>query len=484
MAKPDWLSIEEISRLWGEETGLDAGLLDELGEPTDIANRLMGIVGAHLVERTTFEAYCEERGHPMPRFWLGGRVEGSPRDKPSQSEPSEISPEATAPQPSEERSYVREESDPEAAYQARVAWMSEKLNTLWDESPDVSRQSVPDQQGLEAGSGQTGTSAEPNQQELIERVDAASAKARELKAQLEVAEQRFADLTAEAEASRASSMARPYGPVPASPEAPFQEPKTSPGFLRRGSENYGDSSATHRMPRQTTARWKGRGRVILVAGLAIPLVALLFWDVETMIQPAGNEQIPPTTETADPMAGSGSADGGQPPVQPETAALSLELATGKLDLEGAVPQADAQALAAAQHQIAHLTASVKALETARQRIADLNTAVGSEEEAAKLREELSARQQEAAAPQQPTGPGATAPSDQNPVADQKGPDQVQNAEISSDSVTSETDALRDTVSLERLLPFRRPTRFVSLERLLLEPGVVTGSVIWLGTAGK
>ena len=162
MAKPDWLSIEEISRLWGEETGLDAGLLDELGEPTDIANRLMGIVGAHLVARTTFEAYCEERGHPMPRFWLGGRVEGSPRDKP--------------------------------AFQAWVAWMSEKLNTLWDESPDVSRQSVPDQQGLEAGSGQTGTSVEPNQQELIERVDAASAKARELKAQLEVTEQRFAEV--------------------------------------------------------------------------------------------------------------------------------------------------------------------------------------------------------------------------------------------------------------------------------------------------
>jgi cell division septation protein DedD len=68
-------------------------------------------------------------------------------------------------------------------------------------------------------------------------------------------------------------------------------------------------------------------------------------------------------------------------------------------------------------------------------------AVGSaEDEAAKLREELSARKQEAAAPQPPTGLGATAPSDQKPVADQKDPNQMQDAEISSDPVTSEMDA--------------------------------------------
>jgi hypothetical protein len=224
--------------------------------------------------------------------------------------------------------------------------------------------------------------------------------------------------------------------------------------------------------------------------LAIPLGALLFWGVETMTQPA----------------------------------------TGKIGLGGAVPLADEQDLTAAQRQIARLTAAVEAsdsmivrlrdqlvvarqqvettrqttpaepnlvsekqqrelmlaaavpsarvvalqreLETARQRIADLSKAVGSaEDESAKLREELPARQQEAAAPQPSTGPEATVPSDQNPVADQKDPDQVQNAEISSGPVTSETDALRDTVSLERLL---------------LEPGhhvgrevVVTGSVIWL-----
>ena len=66
-----------------------------------------------------------------------------------QSGPSEISPEPTPPQPSEEQSSVRDESDPEAVFQAQVARMSEKLKTLWDESPDAGKQSVTDQQDLE-----------------------------------------------------------------------------------------------------------------------------------------------------------------------------------------------------------------------------------------------------------------------------------------------------------------------------------------------
>ena len=119
----------------------------------------------------------------------------------------------------------------------------------------------------------------------------------------------------------------------------------------RDKPTYRDPRATSQLLRPLKARRKRRGRGILVAGLAVPLVALLFSGVETRVQPAGNEQIPPPAETADPMAGSGSADGGQPPVQPETAALPLEPAAGKLDLGGAVPLADEQDLTAAQRQI-------------------------------------------------------------------------------------------------------------------------------------
>jgi hypothetical protein len=283
-----------------------------------------------------------------------------------------------------------------------------------------------------------------------------------------------------------------------------------------------------------------------VAGLAVPLVALLIWGTVLMIQFAAKGPLPPSAETADTMAGPGSADGGLPPVQPETAALSLVPATGKLDLGGAVPLADEQDITAAQREIDRLSAVVEvsdamvarlrdelaiarqAVETARQttsaeanaegetqqreltlavtassgrvatlqkelkaaqqQIADLSRAAeAAEDEAVRLREELAARPQEAAATQPPTDPGATAPSDQNPVADQKDPDQTQDAEnieaapeieeiltaaeISPDPVTSETDALRDTVSPDDLL---------------LEPGhhvgrevVVTGSVMWL-----
>jgi cell division septation protein DedD len=96
------------------------------------------------------------------------------------------------------------------------------------------------------------------------------------------------------------------------------------------------------------ARRKGRGRVILVAGLAVPLVALLFWGLETGIQPAGNEQIPPPAETADPMAGSGSAEfvSQQIPLaaafdnaQPNAAAPAIDSVTNWVQL-GAFRNAD------------------------------------------------------------------------------------------------------------------------------------------------
>jgi cell division septation protein DedD len=90
---------------------------------------------------------------------------------------------------------------------------------------------------------------------------------------------------------------------------------------------------------------------------------------------------------------------------------------------------------------ARVVALQRELESAHQRIADLSAAAGSaEDEAAKLRDELSARQQEVAAPEPPTGPGTTVSFDPNLGAGQMDPDQMQNVEISSDPVTSEPDA--------------------------------------------
>ncbi len=137
MAIPDWLNIQEISRLWGEETGqaptafqndLEEWFAEFVKEPptsrqlvpgvkfdTIIANRLLGMLGARHLERRTFEAYCEERGHSKPRFWF-------------------------------------------------TDWEAEREST--------------------------GSSLEQSQQELIKKAAVASAEAAELKAQLEAAQRR------------------------------------------------------------------------------------------------------------------------------------------------------------------------------------------------------------------------------------------------------------------------------------------------------
>ncbi len=378
MAIPDWLSIQEISRRWGEETGHDLSAFQKdleewfavfVKEPptsrqlmpgvtfdTIIANRLLGMLGARYLERRTFEAYCEERGHSKPRFWF-------------------------------------------------TDWEAEREST--------------------------GSSLEQPQQELTERPVAASAQVAELKVQLEAAE-------------------------------------------RRDSVNYRDSHTNSQPLRQTTARQKRRGRVILVVGLAVPLVALLILGTVTMIQFAAKGPIPPSAETADTMAGPGSADGGLPPVQPETAALSLVPATGKLDLGGGVPLADEQDLTAAQGRIARLSAAVEA----------------SDSVIAKLHDELVILRQAVESARQTTPAETSARTREQlyaALAHQKDPDRTQDVEdveaapefeeiltaakISSDPVTSETNAPRDMVSPDDLL--LEPNHHVGHQVM------VTGSVIWL-----
>jgi hypothetical protein len=396
MTIPDWLSIQEISRLWGEETGHDPSAFQKdlrewfaefVKEPptsrqlmpgvtfdTIIANRLLGMLGAHHLERRTFEAYCEERGHSKPRFWFAG-------------------------------------------------WEAEREST--------------------------GPSPEQPQRELIKRAAAASAEAEELKAQREAAQQR--DL------------------------ANHKDPQTN------------------RQPLQhVTSRQNRRGRAILMAGLAVPVVALLLWGAVTLIQLAAAQR-----EIARLSAAVEATDS-------VIAALHDELVIVRQAVESARQTTPAETSARTREQLdAALASAIDAEKSAARaqaetmRLSGENTrptdeptrtkAIVDEAEVEKLTEELAARQQDAVATQPPTGPETTAPSDQNPVADQMDPDQTQEAEggeaapefeeiltaakISSDPVTSETDAPRD---------------IVSPDDLLLEPGhhvgrevVVTGSVVWL-----
>ena len=574
MAKPDWLSIEDISRLWSEETGLDASALQKdlenwfaefVEEPlisrrfvpsvdvdTITANRLMGKFGVRYLETKTFETYCEERGLRKPGFWFGGGDGDSRRDRPSHLESGRSPPEATSPRSGVKPSYEREEIGPELA-----ACGVHK----------ASRES-------------TETSAEQNQQELIERAAAAAVKARQLRARLEAAVQKIADLSANIEANRAPSVAEAIPSDPDLPEAITYEPSASLESEGRAAISGRSPTTNGQQLRQTPTRQRRRGRAILVAGLAVSLVALMALGAGTAIHLTGNMPLPLPTKMADPIIGQDSATSGDPAdrltsvtlagrIPQETAPAPLEAETGKLEPGGedfellsgpqasgiADPMAIEKQLAAAQREIVSLSAVVEAsalarteaarlhgenvrltnelakakaivaiwrqiqqqtedltearqqdlkqalaassaqvaalqreLEEAHRRIADLAQAVGSaEDEAVTLREELAARQQDAATTESPTGPRARVPSNQDPAADQPDSDLLTDAEdleaapeieeiltaseIPSDPGTTETDALKDSVSLEDLL--LEPAEYVGREV------VVTGPVVWL-----
>ncbi len=109
MSNQDWLSLTEIARLWSDETGESAELLERdleawfsefvarepsqqfgsSGRNGDTTNLLMGTLGGQHLQHETFAVYCEERGHAKPRFWFAGSAEDGepapplPSDSPS-----------------------------------------------------------------------------------------------------------------------------------------------------------------------------------------------------------------------------------------------------------------------------------------------------------------------------------------------------------------------------------------------------------------
>ena len=337
-----------------------------------------------------------------------------------------------------------------------------------------------------------------NQLELAERVDAASAKARELKTELEAAQRRIADLMAEKDANGASSMARPS-----------IEPRE----------------------RKTARRLNG-GSVTLKAGLAVSSAALLAWGALTLVQFVSSEPIAPLAEPTVAGAGPSAAKLALPPAgpttSPATSPSSDDPATGGIDPNGETPPAGAQDLAAAQHQIAGLTAEVEAsdqmiarlrdelhlarqaveatrgtgsegaagdpaspgqesslaaavttarvvelqkeLEAARRQIGDLSAAASNAEaEVANLRNELAAREDLAIAAQ---GNGTAQPQEAETIGAIPVIEEVlAAAEIAPEPSTSEAAADRDTVSPDDLL--LEPSRHFGRQV------VVTGPVVWL-----
>jgi len=378
MAKPDWLSIEEITRLWAEETGGDSSALRAELEVwfaefvkqspksdslmgrgnADSTNRLMGMLGARYLERSTFEAFCEERGYAMPRFWSGRRAEAPPRREPGQPplipSPSNDAPPAADDAPSPPAS--DRDADVEA-FQAQIANLSSRLQTSHVEIPSFSEPPPADRPGGQSAYGASEPRTGPNPQELIDQ--AAAAKARELKAQLEAAEQQIADLSAEREASRAGPVGGPVGgpadgrsgPGSPEPDAPRQDPTTGIETSQQALVGYRGPDATGQLLRQESKRRQGRGRFVLMAGLAVSLVALLLWGAETVFEYTRTQQL--AFELPIPLDGSGpeDRDQGQSP-------LAFENRAGSLDPETAGQPSDTSTTTASRQRDAEREGAV------------------------------------------------------------------------------------------------------------------------------
>jgi hypothetical protein len=218
MSNRDWLSLAEIARLWSEECGESADDLERdldswftefvAREPSqrpqrlvspdrnpgrngDNTNRLMGMLGGRHLERQTLEAYCEERGRPKPRFWF--QCETPQRDATRPSKPAAGEPQAGSPQSGEKPPSVGPARDPDLeSFQTQIADMSERLKAPGFEYSSLEQASADSQTDSASQSGDAAPSMDQYDRELIARADVASAKARELKMQLEAAEKRIA----------------------------------------------------------------------------------------------------------------------------------------------------------------------------------------------------------------------------------------------------------------------------------------------------
>jgi colicin import membrane protein len=433
MGKPDWLSIDEITRLWSEETGREAAAFQKdleswfndfvkqhpsspslmSGENAGATNRLMGMLGARYLEKTTFETYCENRGHPKPRFWFDGRTNAvrgddgraddrrgddargddprgdDPRgDKlpnddlwnednhgggPQPSQPAPARSEAVAAWPGDVLCDERDERDPElTAFQTQIANLGKRLETPKVEIPSVGMASPVDQRRLPTRRGQAALPARRDQPNLNERTEAALEEARDLKARLEAAEHRIADLCLRSEPSQPSSAARPSNPGPASPRQ--HDASTYLGPDPRSRPGYKDPNATSQLLHMSTARPRSRTREILLAGLAVILGGLLLGkSIEAPTLAALSEQFHPKKALQSLENMVGTVDAGNATAHQTTRSRG----TGDRD-----PLADDQDLVAARQQIAQLSATVAASDATVARLQDELAAARQEAETA------------------------------------------------------------------------------------------------------
>jgi hypothetical protein len=385
MANSDWLSIHEVARLWGEESGRDAAALEaDLeawfaefverpagrrsatpgSEPDAPAtNRLMGLLGARHLERSVFEAYCRERGLAKPRFWFG-EAQAAAR--------------GSRPPPPARPGAGREEPDGVAA-------------------PGARQPPGPPTAPAAQGPAETAPPA----------ADAA-AQVENLKTQLAIARRRIAELKADLEfrpaaptarAPQPSAVAPPPGPPP--PSATDQKTTTAEAAMRRAP------------PRR-------RRRLLATAAAAVVAVAIWLWGADWTVRladlqpkpiPAEMDETTETTETPDTaktaeIVASPAAGGDAPPAgmaaKPRPGGQASQQSLGQTAGQTAGQMAGQSAAQLATQ----LAAVIEELAAARGKIARLDDAIeASDEMVVRLKQELA------------TARGAAQPARETPPAD-------------------------------------------------------------------
>jgi len=415
MATSDWLSIDEIARLWGEETGRDTARFKTdledwfarfVKQPTtartqslisgaadDKTNRLMGMLGARYLERSTFEAFCQERGYETPRFWFARRTAttGGVGSRAAGTTPPPSEPARTGPDEARADGGGKAHSDL-AAFQSQIANLRHRLDSPKTDFPGFSGPAASDDRvpepDPEPDAGRP--SAAARRRELSERALAAatdpvgSTDSDDTKAKLAEAERRIAELTAAAWPGNASSAAPSAAPSgPAEPDLAAEERTQLRDAAPPSFASYRDPSVTRQLLRTSSARRKRRLRIALTAGLVVGFVALSIFGIDTAVELARKHQAPIAAETATPPTGLGHTAG-------------QALATQAREPAGGTLPGDGSATASRTPAAAETPGGAGGLAAARQQIAVLTQAAEeSDKLVARLQDELAIARQTA-----------------------------------------------------------------------------------------
>lgn len=325
MAKPNWLSIEEIARLWGEEKQLDASAIRQdlekwfaefVEQPaaalscatdknTDNTNRLMGVLGSRYLEKRTFEIYCKDRGKSMPCFWFDEPVDETQGAISSRSEITTFSLEPTPEKPSTVLNGNENVQD-FGIVQTELTVPVVRSTASSVDALGSGKISTSDLKRNNDDPRPTIAPAERTPQELLE--EATEWDTAERKSQNEAAHDRSGHHNVETSARQVPSVTWSSAPSRESPERLADDPVTGTSGDRENAAWYENPSVINEFLSSATDRWNARRGMALLAGLFVFSLGLMLWGGEQEVQQVSAKPDPTPKEAIDPMAGTSSVD--------------------------------------------------------------------------------------------------------------------------------------------------------------------------------